>query len=380
MATQQQNPLPSAKTKSESCVLVLQGGGALGAYQAGVYEAMSAGGYEPDWVAGISIGAINAALIAGNPPECRADRLREFWNMASSRLPFPAPYPTGWGRRVSNEASAQLTAMTGVPGFFTPRLIPPQLALPGSPESVSIYDTAPLRKTLLEMVDFDLLNNGPVRFSVGAVNVLTGNFTYFDNRERLIGPEHIMASGALPPGLPPIMIDGQPYWDGGIVCNTPLQYVLDEATGITPLLVFQVDLFSARGMMPRSLSEAAQREMDIRFSSRTRLNIDLQKRIEELQTAAARLSAKLPDEFAGDPDLQTLTQQSCEHPVMILHLINRSEDYESQSKPYEFSRTTIEGHWKSGKRDVERSFASPRWKQRQWKDCGIVTLDLTQIS
>jgi NTE family protein len=374
MAAQAQVPMP--RPRSESCVLVLQGGGALGAFQAGVYEAMSGGGYEPEWVAGISIGAINAAIIAGNPPERRTEQLHAFWDLASSRIPFPAPVASGWGRRLFNEAAAGLVALTGIPGFFTPRLRMPGMALPGSPESISLYDTAPLRQTLLNLVDFDLLNNGPVRFSVGAVNVLTGNFTYFDNRERLIEPEHIMASGALPPGFPPVMIDGEPYWDGGIVSNTPLQYVLDCAARPNPLLVFQVDLFSARGMMPRSLAEATQREKDIRFSSRTRLNTDQQKRIETMAAAASRLAARLPADLKDDPDFAALLAQATDHPVTILHLINRSEDYESQGKDYEFSRATVDDHWTAGRRDVERSFASPRWKKRNIPDCGIVTLDL----
>lgn len=360
----------------EAAVLVLQGGGALGAYQAGVFEALAAAGHEPSWVAGISIGAINAALIAGNPPERRLAALRTFWDRASSRVPFPSPFPDGWGRRFFNEAAAGMVAMTGIPGFFTPRLTPPWLALPGTPEATSLYDTAPLRETLLELVDFHLLNTGPMRFSVGAVNVLSGNFTYFDNRERLIGPEHIMASGALPPGFPAVMIDGEPYWDGGIVSNTPLQYVLDTRDGTAPLLVFQVDLFSARGMMPGSLSEAMQREKDIRFSSRTRLGTDLQVRLEAMTAAAARLAARLPEDLRSDPDLLELTSHACDWPVTILHLINRGESFESHSKDYEFSRGTIEGHWASGRSDVERSLASPRWKNRQIHDCGIVTLDL----
>jgi NTE family protein len=361
---------------AEANVLVLQGGGALGAYQAGVFEALAAANHDPAWVAGISIGAVNAALIAGNPPERRIERLRAFWDKASSRVPFPAPFADGWGRRLFNEAASGIVAMTGIPGFFTPRAVPPWLALPGSPEAISLYDTAPLRETLLELVDFDLLNNGPMRFSVGAVNVLSGNFTYFDNRERLIGPEHVMASGALPPGFPAVMIDGEPYWDGGIVSNTPLQYVLDEREGDAPLLVFQVDLFSARGMMPRTLAEATRREKDIRFSSRTRLGTDMQKRLETMASAANRLAARLPAQLKDDPDLAALMGQAVDYPVTILHLINRSETYESQGKDYEFSRATINDHWASGRRDVERSFASPRWKQRTTPDCGIVTLDL----
>ncbi|MEO0031606.1 MAG: hypothetical protein RIS94_1364 [Pseudomonadota bacterium] len=366
-------------TTGECGVLVLQGGGALGAYQAGVFEALATSGHEPTWIAGISIGAVNAALIAGNPPEKRVAALRTFWERASSRVPFPSPFADGWGRRLFNEISAGTVALTGIPGFFTPRLAPPWTALPGSPEAISIYDTAPLRETLMELVDWDLLNTGPIRFSVGAVNVLSGNFVYFDNRDRWIGPEHVMASGALPPGFPPVMVDGEPYWDGGLVSNTPLQWVLDERAaevGDRPLLVFQVDLFSARGAMPRSLADAAQREKDIRFSSRTRMNTDMQKRIEGLQAAAVRLAARLPAEFAADPDLAALTAHSCEGPVTILHLINRSEDYESQCKDYEFSRTTVEGHWRDGMADVERSFASPRWKRRTPPSSGVVTLDL----
>lgn len=368
-------PAP-APAPAEAAVLVLQGGGALGAYQAGVFEALAAAGHEPSWVAGISIGAINAALIAGNPPVHRLRALRAFWERASSSVPFTSPFDNGWGRRLFNEASAGIVAMTGIPGFFTPRFVPPWLALPGSFEAISLYDTAPLRQTLLELVDFDLLNNGPMRLSVGAVNVLTGNFTYFDNRERLIEPEHIMASGALPPGFPPVMIDGEPYWDGGIVSNTPLQFVLDTREGFSPMLVFQVDLFSARGMMPRSLAQATQREKDIRFSSRTRMNTDLQKRIEGMEAAAKRLAARLPPEMQNDPDLAALTENACDYPVTIMHLINRGEDYETQNKDYEFSRTTVDGHWNSGRHDVERSFASPRWKLRTLPDCGITTLDL----
>ena len=367
---------PQVPAERERCVLVLQGGGALGAYQAGVFEALEAAGHDPSWVAGISIGAVNAAIIAGNPPERRVDRLRAFWDRASSRVPFPALFADGWGRRLFNEVASGIVAMTGIPGFFTPWAVPPWLALPGSIEAISLYDTAPLRETLLKLVDFDLLNNGPMRFSIGAVHVLTGNFTYFDNRERLIGPEHVMASGALPPGFPAIMIDGEPYWDGGIVSNTPLQYVLDMREGGAPLLVFQVDLFSARGMMPRTLAEAAQREKDIRFSSRTRLTTDQQRRIETMASAAARLALRLPENLKDDPDLAALIGEAVDHPVTILHLINRGEDYESQGKDYEFSRTTINGHWASGRRDVERSLASPRWKNRNLPDCGIVTLDL----
>ena len=363
--------------RDDRTVLVLQGGGALGSYQAGVYEALAEDGTAPDWVAGISIGAINAALIAGNPPERRVERLRAFWDLASSRLTVPAPSRDGEARRWFNEFSAAFVAAAGIPGFFEPRLIPPGFFWPDAPEAISFYDTSPLRKTLLEMVDFDLLNDKrSMRFSVGAVNVLTGNFVYFDNREREIGPEHIMASGALPPGFPPVFIDGEPYWDGGLVSNTPLQYVLDS-TPCGGLTIFQVDLFSARGRMPVTLPDALQREKDIRYSSRTRLNTDLYKQMEKLRDAARRICEKLPADMADDPDVKMLTNLPVHGGVSIMHLINRSEMNESHSKDYEFSRYTIDEHWATGHRDAHHSLLQDRWKRRSRKTRGIVTFDLT---
>src|SRR6202051_3285984 len=268
---------PAATTPAQARrVLVLQGGGALGSYQAGAYQALCHHDFEPEWVAGISIGAINAAIIAGNAPEKRVGRLKEFWEMVSAPVPWNPIVKTDRGRTGFNETSAALIATFGVPGFFTPRIPPAPLWPPGSPQSQSYYDTAPLRKTLEHLVDFDRINDVKTRLSVGAVGVTSGNFCYFDNVQfkklrKKIGPEHIMASGALPPGFPSIEIEGEHYWDGGIASHTPLDYVLDEEVK-TDLLIFQVDLFSARGPLPVSLLEAAGREKDIRFSSRTRTN------------------------------------------------------------------------------------------------------------
>ncbi len=229
--------------KAEQCVLVLQGGGALGAYQAGVYEKLAANGHAPDWVSGISIGAINAALIAGNPPERRVERLRSFWRTVSSRLMAEPTMPGERARSLFNDASASFAVIFGLPGFFEPRIPPAMTFPPGAPEALSYYETAPLRQTLEKLVDFDLINAKKTRLSVGTVNIRTGNFVYFDNHQQIIGPEHIMASGALPPGFPPIEIDGEHYWDGGLVSNTPLQYVLDE-TPRPDMLIFQIDLRS----------------------------------------------------------------------------------------------------------------------------------------
>jgi NTE family protein len=377
--------IPQTQAPRGTTALVLQGGGALGAYQAGVFEALAAAGWVPDWIAGISIGAINAALIAGNPPEQRIDKLHRFWDRVSSRLQAPAFVPNGPIRRWFSEVSAGITATTGLPGFFTPRLVPPALSPPGSPEAISIYDTKPLRDTLAELVDFDLINHArAIRFSVGAVNVRTGNFVYFDNRDTTITVDHVMASGALPPGFAPVVIDGEAYWDGGIVSNTPLQHVLDHLDGHADQVdatIFQVDLFPARGPLPRTLTDAVQREKDIRFSSRTRLNTDLNREVERLRAAARRLVSKLPAELQSDPDALLLAAQKNPGAITVLQLINRSDPWESQSKDYEFSRATVEGHWAAGKADVEQSLADPRWKDRRdgrhRHKSGMVTLDLT---
>jgi len=252
------NPLPAASDVPASgrppgwdrIALIFQGGGALGAYQAGVYEALHEAGIEPDWVTGVSIGAINAAIIAGNPRELRLERLRAFWDRITDRRLFPSYTPDGdVFRRMSNAASALLTITMGQPGFFKPNQTSPWLSPAGAATATSYYDTSPLKATLLDLVDFALIRDKLHRFAVGAVNVQTGNFIYFDNTEMLIGPEHIMASGALPPGLPWVKIGTEYYWDGGIVSNTPLQHLLDHDDGKNTL-VFQVDLFSARGPLP----------------------------------------------------------------------------------------------------------------------------------
>jgi NTE family protein len=339
-------------------VLVLQGGGALGSYQAGVYEALDCCGQHPDWVAGISIGAINAALIAGNPPERRVERLREFWLQVSSGL-LPAPVLDGGPPRTAfNEASAALVATFGVAGFFAPRVPGPLFYPAGRPEALSLYDTAPLKATLERLVDFDRINAGETRFSVGAVNIRTGNFTYFDNSRQRIGPEHVMASGALPPGFPPVEIDGEPYWDGGLVSNTPLEYVLEEQ-GRDDLLVFQVDLFSTRGPLPRTLWEAAEREKDIRFSSRTRLNTDANLKIRRAKAALRGLIDALPADLISQSHADLLAELAHEAAVTVIQLVYRQKPYEGGTRDYEFSRQSMLDHWAAGVDNVERYLARP---------------------
>ena len=362
----------------EKFVLVLQGGGALGAYQGGVYEALAEAGIVPDWVAGISIGAINSAIIAGNPPERRIPRLRQFWDMVSSQLILQPLSHDDQSRKLFNEASAALVAAVGVPGFFEPRFPPAVVMPPGSPAAISVYNTAPLLATLEQLVDFDLLNSGKVRLSVGAVQVATGNMRFFDTAREEIRPEHIMASGALPPGFPPVIIDGEPYWDGGLVSNTPLQFVLDGTGHREDMCVFQIDLFSAKGPLPTTLFDIAQREKDIRYSSRTRLNTDIFRNLQTIRRAIRRLDEKLPAELRDTLDWKLLNSISCNAAITIVHLIHRRAVYATQSNDYEFSRYTIDEHWRDGGDDVERTLRHPAWKSRERPKEGVAVLDLTK--
>ncbi len=364
------------KPEDRDRVLVLQGGGALGSYQAGIYEVLDEAELCPHWVAGISIGAINAALIAGNAPGARVERLREFWTIASSTLlPNPLVPPEGL-RSVFNDASAAAIIAYGVPGFFFPRFPPPYLQPPGSLEALSFYDTKPLLETLERLVDFDRINARETRLSVGAVDVRTGNFVNFDNHRQRIGPEHIMASGALPPGFPPIEIDGEFYWDGGLVSNTPLQYVIDEEKR-RDLIILQVDLFPARGPMPRNLSEAATREKDIRFSSRTRLNTDDSLRMHAAKVALRKLIDALPAGLVSDEDLELLRCASQETSVTVVQLIYRNKVYEGHSKDYEFSRATMLEHWKAGTEDMRRTLDHREWLERNIPESGVATFDFS---
>jgi NTE family protein len=371
-----------ATTKPPQCpadskrVLVLQGGGALGSYQAGAYDALCHHGFDPAWVAGISIGAINAAIIAGNPKERRVARLKEFWEKVSSPVMWRPIVKGEQSRSIFNEASAAYIATFGVPGFFTPRMPPAPLWPRGTPQAISYYDTAPLRATLESLVDFDLINEKHVRLSVGAVNVRTGNFAYFDNTRQKIGPEHIMASGALPPGFPPVEIDGEHYWDGGLVSNTPLDYVLDQEKN-DDLLVFQVDLFSARGEMPDSILEATEREKDIRYSSRTRLITDANTKLHNTRKAVRELIARLPEDLKNDPLVTALAAGAKENTVTVIHLIYKSKIFESGSKDYDFSRVGMVEHWRAGEEDVRVTMEHPECFTKPQAGETMVAYDVT---
>lgn len=367
-------PLP------EHVALLLQGGGALGAFQAGVYERLSELSVEVDWVAGISIGAINAAIIAGNPPARRMERLRQFWEKLSGGMPNYWIPEDDHIREVAHLGAAAVVAMFGVPGFFRPHMFPPPFLPAGSTGAISYYDTSPLIDTLNALIDWDLLNDGPVRLSVGAVDVESGNFAYFDTHEGPDGPtridaRHIMASGALPPGLPPVKIGDRHYWDGGMVSNTPLQHVLDHQCG--DMLVFQVDLFPAEGPMPREITDVYSRAKDIQYSSRTRQVTDQYLRLRREHRALRALLRKLPADLHNDPDVTELRGYLDDGAVNIVHLIYRSRNWESGARDFEFSRATMLDHWEQGRDAVADVMHSGDLIARNIVDGKSATFDLT---
>lgn len=374
-------PRNAAERSFERVALVLQGGGALGSYQAGVYQALLEAGVAPDWIAGISIGAINSAIIVGNPPERRIERLRSFWEQITTDLPgshFELPAGTLFdgdlARGVFTQLSSWATLVYGMPGFFRPRLPPPWALQAGTPGATSFYDTGELRRTLQAFVDFDRINAGPTRLSLGAVNVRTGNFAYFDTTTHTIGPEHVMASGALPPGFPPVEVDGEFYWDGGLVSNTPLAWVLGSLPAVDTL-VFQVDLWSARGHLPRDLGEANAREKDIRYSSRTRLVTDVLKRRADIHRKVKLLLEKLPAEYRDLPELKELDDFVGSHVFNVVHLIYRAKNYENYAKDYEFSRMTMRDHWRAGLLDAQRTLGHPEIFSHPDGDESVQTFD-----
>ncbi len=366
-----------------ACIaLLLQGGGALGAYQAGVYQGLAEANLHPDWIAGISIGAINAAILAGNAPETRVDRLRSFWEgitvdpwYSGADQIAPLIAQGDHARQLLNQASAARTLVSGVPGFFQPRMPMTWLQPKGSREATSYYDTGQLRATLERLVDFDRINAGTPRFSVGAVNIRSGNFVYFDTTTHRIGPEHIMASGALPPGFPPVEIEGEFYWDGGLVSNTPLQWVLD-CSARQDTLAFQIDLWNARGEVPGNMSEVMVREKEIQYSSRTRANTDNFRHAQRMRNALADAVDKLPPELRALPEFAPLIEHQDRSVYNIVHLIYRAKHYEGHAKDYEFSRLSMEEHWRTGHHDAVRTLRQPEIFERPPHEQGVFVFDI----
>lgn len=360
-------------------VLLLQGGGALGSYQAGVAEMLDEADVPLHWVAGISIGAINSAIIAGNAPGDRVQALQGFWDRITSNVKWPF-IPEGDDLRAVYNHMAAWTALTaGAAGFFAPRFAAPYFQPRGAEGAVSFYDTSELKHTLEEFADFDRINNGPMRLSVGAVNVRSGNFIYFDTTERTIKAEHIMASGALPPGFPPVEIENELYWDGGLVSNTPLQHVMEHLP-TDNTLILQVDLFSARGPRPRTIEEVEERAKDIRFSSRTRLNSSLLAQAVHTRRQIQDLLAMLPPDLAEHPTAAALRELPKVPKFNLVHLIYRAKLYEAANKDYEFSHNTMRDHWQSGYAMMKRSLRNVNWFNLPAGDTHFVRHDVDSDS
>lgn len=372
------------KLPFERVALLLQGGGALGSFQAGVYQALAEGNVHPDWVAGISIGAINSALIAGNAPERRVERLREFWETITEPPlgPFGLPYNPLFKtlddhtHRLLNQTRAFGIMMLGAPGFFAPR--PPLMPFLPTTQAgeVSFYDVSALKETLERLVDFDRIYAREMHFGVGAVNVKTGNFIYFDNATTRIRAEHVIASGALPPGFPAVEIDGEFYWDGGLVSNTPLQWMLEQRPRLDTLAL-QIDLWSARGELPRDVFEADSRVKDIRYSSRTRAATDQYRHSQKLRLAVAEVLKHIPARLRDAEEVKLLAAEADDKICNIVQLIYHTRNYEGTSKDFEFSRRTMEEHWEAGYRDALRAMTHPEVLKRPNREDGVQVFDFS---
>jgi len=355
--------------------LVLQGGGALGAYQAGVYQCLHEAGLEPEWVSGVSIGAVNAALIAGNAPDRRLAALCEFWDRITDRTIWPYTPDGDIYRQTRNTVSALTTALFGQPGLFNPHKINPWFMAPGAKDATSFYDNTQMKQTLEELVDFRRLNDGDVHFSVGAVNIMTGNFIFFDNRQEEIRIEHVLASGALPPAFPMVKIGTDYFWDGGIVSNTPLQHLLAQDDDINSL-VFQVDLFSARGELPRTMSDVLGRQKDIQYSSRTRQVTDNFARLQRWKRRAYEALVKVPQADLSPEQLAMREKLASLPQATILQLIYQQKSYEGNARDYEFSRDSMHEHWMNGHEDTLATLKRKDWLKMPPPDIGVVTHDV----
>jgi len=343
--------------------LVLQGGGALGAYQGGVFQGLTEHEIQIDWVVGTSIGAINGAIIAGNPPEQRLQKLEKFWQLVG-RDPhalFSHPAYMLWLKPWTDAHRVMDVLVNGVPGFFRPRAsIPWDLNQKALANATGFYDTSPLKETLEQVVDFDYLNAGHVRCTVCAVNVASGELTTFDNMEQVIDPLHIMASGALPPGFPPVEIDGETYWDGGIYSNTPIDIVLDDAER-RDTLCFMVDLWDPTENIPTTIGEAITRQKDIQYASRSREHLDDHRKMQNLRRAIRILLEHVPAKDRKLPHLKHLIDLSCDSSINIVRLIMKALPNDDHTKDIDFTRTTVNARWKAGHHDIERALQHKSW-------------------
>jgi NTE family protein len=376
----------------QTVALVLQGGGALGAYQCGVYEALHEADIRPNWFVGTSIGAINAAILAGNAPEHRVERLHEFWDLICE--PIGGASAVGSGVRAllsffptsdvmgawANSLGALGALFFGQEGFFKLRQFPPFAFSDGSPAATSFYDTSALKGTLERFVDFDRINAPDgARLSVGAVCVENANVRYFDSAHEAICAEHIMASGALPPGFPSVEVDGKHFWDGGLVSNTPLERVWAEAP-LHDTLALQVDLWSARGDVPHTMMDVLERRKDIQYSSRTRRGTDTEAQFERLRHAISELVSKVPEGALDARLKETLKPWMSRSVFNVVHLIYQAKSHEAQYKDFAFGIGTQHEHWDSGFADMAQTLEHPKFFEKPPRDVGVATHDVHRIA
>ena len=348
----------AAPDAARQTVLVLQGGGALGAYQVGVYQALHERGIEPDWVIGTSIGAINAALIAGNKPEHRMQRLHAFWDAVQHAAPTHGLqlWP-GLGPLFNNLH----TVSRGIPNFFAPNPAAwAGMQAPVGVEAASYYLTAPLHATLSSLLDFDLLAECRTRLTVGAVNVRSGRMRYFDSRDERLGPEHVMASGALPPAFPAIRVNGEPYWDGGIYSNTPIEAVLDDKPRRNSL-IFAVSMWQPTGPEPESIWQVMGRQKDIQYASRADSHIERQKQIHHLRHIIRQLAKKVPPAQRDSPEMRELASWGCHTTMHVMRLQAPLLDGEDHTKDIDFTPTGVRARWQSGYADALRMIDREPW-------------------
>ncbi|HEY1393966.1 MAG TPA: patatin-like phospholipase family protein [Methylibium sp.] len=342
-------------------VLVLQGGGALGAYQVGVYEALHQADIEPDWVIGTSIGAINGALIAGNPPARRLERLHEFWDRIERAS------PTQEALRLWPEAQnffANLdTLLRGVPGFFAPNAAAWLGAqAPVGVEAASYYSTAQLHGSLVSLVDFELLARCETRLTVGAVNVRSGSMRYFDSRDTTLRAEHVMASGALPPAFPAIRVDGEPYWDGGIYSNTPIEAVLDDKPR-RDSVIFSVNVWQPDGQEPESIWQVMGRQKDIQYASRADSHIARQQQIHHLRHVIRELARHLPPKERESAAMKELVSWGCGTTMHVVRLLAPALAGEDHTKDIDFSPTGMRARWHAGYTDTLKVIERAPWRE-----------------
>jgi NTE family protein len=326
-------------------VLVLQGGGALGSYQAGVYQALCEAGIEPDWIIGTSIGAINASLIAGNVPQDRVSRLQEFWKRVEQRpiWSFPDAFPG-----INEMQSYWSTVANGIPGFFRPNPLAHAGAdCPIGTDSAGYYSTEPLKRTLGELIDFDLVNNCRPRLTVGAAHLRTSEMRYFDSRDCKLGVEHIMASGALPPAFPAVRIDGELYWDGGILSNTPTEAVFDDIPR-RDSLIFSVNMWNPSGPEPTTMAEVFNRHKDVLYSNRIASQIAQQQKAHRLRHVINQLAARIPEAERNSAAVRELAGYGCSTRMHVVRLLAPQLDRENHTKDIDFSPARIRQRWNAG--------------------------------